>query len=330
MSSTHGDWDHESERLLEQGRVLWLLGRGLRRAKSKPSGLGAWAVAALDELKTLEQGEQSQGAAATRQKPRVSKAASLSTDGSIPIVVWIASCSRHGEWTTLAVGIDEDGQKRVLAVLDGATNDPLVCEGILAELATAGLRGSEPVLVITDGSLTLDDTLHLRWNGPYVLAHCRIAVRHAVLSHLQGAARERVESQLGAAWNTDDPDKAESILRKLVKNLEQDHPGAADRLQRSLEPSLAVSRLKVPSPLKEHLVIAGTARVAFDRAIGWGGEDKQAMQSGLAEWLRRTRRPAGFQALPELLGRLGRKSENPTEKEQAASQSLPSTTQPTL
>lgn len=329
MSSTNGDWDQESEGLLEQGRVLWLLGRGLRRARSKPSGLGAWAVAALAELRTLEQGDQSREVTATRQKPRVSKASSPTSDDSIPVVVWVASCSRHGDWTTVAVGVDEDGQKRVLAVLDGATHDPLVCEALVAELATAGLRGSEPVLVITDGSLTLDDTLHLRWSGTYVVAHCRIAVRQAVLAHLQGAARERVESQLGSAWDTDDPGKAESILRKLVKDLEQDHPGAADRLQRSLEPSLAVSRLKVPSPLKEHLMIAGAARVAFDRAIKWGGEDKQAMQTGLAEWLRRTRRPAGFQALPELLGRLGRKSENSTEKEQAASKSLASTTQPT-
>jgi hypothetical protein len=328
MSSSHRDLEHESENLLEQGRLLWLLGRGLRRAKSKPSGLGTWAVAALAELRTLEQEDHSREAF-TRQKPRVTKAASRTSDGSVPVVVWVASCSRHGEWTTVAVGVDEDGQKRVLAVLDGATSDPLVCEAVLAELATAGLRGDEPVLVITDGSLALDDTLHLRWNGKYVVAHCRIAVRHAVLAHLQGAARERVGRQLGAAWETEDPAKAESILRKLVKELEQDHPGAAERLQRSLEPSLAVSRLKVPSPLKEHLVIAGTARVAFDRAVGWGGEDKQAMQSGLAEWLRRTRRPAGFQALPELLGRLGRKSENPTEKEQAASQSLLSTTQPT-
>ena len=327
MSSSHGDWDHESERLLEEGRVLWLLGRGLRRARIKPSGLGAWAVAALAELRTLEQGDQSREAAT---KPRVSKVVAPTSDVAIPVVVWIASCSRHGDWTTLAVGVDEDGQKRVLAVLDGATSDPLVCEAILAQLASAGLRGDVPVLVITDGSLTLDDTLHLRWNGTYVVAHCRIAVRQAVLAHLQGAARERVGRQLGVAWETEDPGKAESILRKLVKELEQDHPGAAERLQRSLEPSLAVCRLKVPSPLKEHLVIAGTARVAFDRAVGWGGEDKQAMQSGLAEWLRRTRRPAGFQALPELLGRLGRKSENPTEKEQAASKSLPSTTQPTL
>lgn len=58
----------------------------------------------------------------------------------------------------MAIGVDIEGNKQILATLAGSTSEPLVCRNLLETL------GDSVRLVITDGSLTLDDTIRLRWD----------------------------------------------------------------------------------------------------------------------------------------------------------------------
>jgi hypothetical protein len=213
----------------------------------------------------------------------------------------------------VAIGVDVQGNKQVLAVLAGSTSEPSVCRNLLETL------GESVRLVITDGSLTLDDTIKLRWDAPPLVAHCRSAVRKSVVAHLQGEKRRWTADQLQKIWSQDGS-QAEAALKAVLANLRKGHPGAADRLERSLIASMVIDRLEVKSPLREHLVLAGVARMAFAGAIKWGGVEPEALKAGLATWLQRTRRLPGYRALPGLVERIdGAKLQ---EKEQAASQAL--------
>ena len=310
MPSNH-DLFHCAERLSEEGRLLWVLGRSLARAANDPDDLGSWAIKTYRELQALE----FRPAGVTNAPQRAARLPAK-VDAGTPVVAWVASSSRQQEWTSVAMGVDINGNKQVLAVVEGSTSDPMVCRHLIEAIAGDSLR-----LLITDGNLTLDDTVRLRWDTPPIIAHCRTDTRKGVLAHLQGEKRRRVDEKLQKAWSQTWPQSEES-LKTLLSDLRENHPGAADRLERSLEATLVVDKLEVQAPLREHLLVAGVPRTAFDAAVRRGGENGTSIKDGLAAWLRQTRRLPGYRALPSLVERIdGAKLQ---EKEQAASQSLTS------
>ena len=310
MPSNH-DLFHCAERLSEEGRLLWVLGRSLARAANDPDDLGSWAIKTYRELQALE----FRPAGVTNAPQRAARLPAK-VDAGTPVVAWVASSSRQQEWTSVAMGVDINGNKQVLAVVEGSTSDPMVCRHLIKAIAGDSLR-----LLITDGNLTLDDTIRLRWDTPPIIAHCRTDTRKGVLAHLQGEKRRRVDEKLQKAWSQTWPQSEES-LKTLLSDLRENHPGAADRLERSLEATLVVDKLEVQAPLREHLLVAGVPRTAFDAAVRRGGENGTSIKDGLAAWLRQTRRLPGYRALPSLVERIdGAKLQ---EKEQAASQSLTS------
>lgn len=52
----------------------------------------------------------------------------------------------------VALGIAADGQKHALGLWDGSTENATVCQGLLANLQSRGLRTDRSLLVILDGS----------------------------------------------------------------------------------------------------------------------------------------------------------------------------------
>lgn len=172
-----------AERLSEEGRLLWVLGRSLARATNDPDGLGSWAIKTYRELQALEL----RPARTTSAPPRPVRLPAQVAAG-VPVIAWVASSSRQQEWTSVAVGVDINGNKQLLAVIEGSTSDPMVCRHLVEAMTGESLR-----LLITDGSLTLDDTIKLRWDNPPKIAHCRTDTRKSVLAHLQGEKRRRVD-----------------------------------------------------------------------------------------------------------------------------------------
>ncbi len=317
----------QAERLSEEGRLLLVLGKTLGKlaSSSREEPLGPWVLNALEELKSNGSRIPSVG----RPRPRTgSDRKRPPASPGRPVVIWIASGSHRGNWTTLAVGVDDAGYKQILAVRDGSALNPVVCEALVNELSTQGIPGDGDVLVVTDGSQCLEDTMRLHWDQIPAIAHCQSTVRKAVAAHLQGDERRSFCERLKKAWRLGETAKEE--LKGLVEELDRDHPGAAERLERSLEATLVVDRLGVRYPLRDHLVVAGVPRMALLRAREWGAKNEGDLALGLATWLDKTRRLQGYRALPELAENLRQLiNKKSVRKEGAASKSLASTTQPT-
>lgn len=320
MSSNLESLRRQAKRLCEEGRLLWLLGRGLDRASCEENTkeLGPWALETLRELRGLES-SGTQQLRAPRQTRRVEPA--VKPESGAPVVVWVASCAREGNWTSLAIGCDVEGYKSVLSVQPGSTTNPAVCEALIEDLENHELPADKAILLVTDGSLILEDTLSLKWTERPMIAHCRSTVRKAVLGHLPRNRRVAVSESLKSAWSSTSVQAAEKALDALVKSLEEQHPGAAERLSRCLKETLTVDKLGVTSRLREHLALTGVVRTAFESAVKSAGSHAESLEAGLLEWCRQTRRVPGFRELPELCKRLRQYHQ---EKEQAASQSLTS------
>ena len=60
-----------------------------------------------------------------------------------------------GETMIVALGITEDGTKRILGLRQGATENAAVCVALLEDLQARGLDTSRPTLLVLDGSKAL-------------------------------------------------------------------------------------------------------------------------------------------------------------------------------
>jgi hypothetical protein len=157
------------------------------------------------------------------------------------------------------------------------------------------------LLVITEGSRTLDRALERVWDGRARVAHCRSRLRREIIGHFPEGSREGYRRELDEAWSLPVVEAA-AVLEDLEVRWSVESPGAAERLARSREASLMIARLEVSSPLKERLETAGTLRMAFKKALRWAppGPALSAFAVGVPLWLQRIRRLAGWRGL-ELL-----------------------------
>jgi putative transposase len=62
-----------------------------------------------------------------------------------------------------------------------------------------------------------------------------------------------VRRALRQAWELDDADKAERLIRNLAKRLERDAPGVSNSILEGLDEILTVSRLGLPTELRRSL-----------------------------------------------------------------------------
>jgi putative transposase len=148
----------------------------------------------------------------------------------------------------LALGVDSTGQKHVLALREGSTENATVCRALLTDLRERGLNLDRPILFIVDGAPALRKAV--RAACPLAVLHrCQIHKRRNVLDHLPEALRPSVRHALDEAYHLDDAALAERRLEHLAAGLERDHPGAAHSLREGLADTLALQRLGVTGAL---------------------------------------------------------------------------------
>lgn len=307
-----------AEKLTEEGRLLLILGRSLKRvASGSTEPLGTWAIEELQELKQLDtpQAKRSKVVPLFSRRPQRDR----SEDEAEPLVaIWVASDSYRGEWMSAAVGVDISGRKRLLSFQDGATVNPMICEAMVAELTELGLPGDGAILFVTEGSPILEGTMRLHWDVMPPVAHCQSAVLKSVKAHLQGEKRNRIGDRVKGLWQLGG-EQVEDALQELVTKLDRENPGAAERLERSLKATLVVEGLAVKQPLKDHLIHAGCARMALLKAKKWASHSPSELRAGLAAWLGQSRRLQGYKELPKLAETLQELAKKQEKRKEAAS-----------
>jgi putative transposase len=76
-------------------------------------------------------------------------------DGQTFPVVMIDGLEYAGETMVVAMGITEDGTKRIWGLRQGATENAAVCMELLEDLQQRGLETAQPTLFVLDGSKAL-------------------------------------------------------------------------------------------------------------------------------------------------------------------------------
>jgi transposase-like protein len=124
----------------------------------------------------------------------------------------------------VALGIDSDGNKHVLGLWEGATENAVLCRSLLSDLVARGLRYERGILVVIDGSKALRAAVRDIFGEKAVVQRCQVHKKRNVLEHLPKSKQARVKRKLSTAWRENDPARAKQKLLRLAEALEKDHP----------------------------------------------------------------------------------------------------------
>ena len=152
----------------------------------------------------------------------------------------------------VALGIDLDGIKHPLALVEGSTENATLVTDLIVGLRERGLDVTRPILAVLDGSKALRRAVVDVFDHP-VIARCQLHKIRNVRDRLPEKLRSVVTARMRRAYRAESALAAEAELTALAAELERTHPGAAASLREGLDETLTVLRLGIPPTLARTL-----------------------------------------------------------------------------
>jgi len=230
---------------------------------------------------------------------------------------------RFGDHQVLvAVGVDEQGQKHVLGLAEGASENEQVVKGLLEDLVGRGLKTDRKYLFVIDGSKALRGAINAVFGPENPVQRCRNHKLENVSGYLSEELKDQVKAVMRAAFRL----PAKEGLARLEKQaewLDQEYPSAAASLREGLEEMFTVNKLGLSSSLARCLVSTNViespnsgVRLRTRRVCRWR-DGKMVLRWAAAALLmteQHFRRIMGYRDLWMLKAALGRNEERSNEK----------------
>ena len=213
----------------------------------------------------------------------------------------------------VALGIAADGRKHALGVWDGSTENATVCQGLLANLQSRGLRTDRSVLVILDGSKALRKAVRETFGDAALVQRCQVHKMRNILEYLSDRDCPWAQAILRRAYQAADPKLGQRLLLDLARRLEAEYPSAAESAREGLDETLTVLTLKLSPRLRRSLATTNAAESLLSRTRHvkrnvkrWrsGQMMLRWVAAGVLEAVKGFRRLKGHKDMPKLVAAL--------------------------
>ena len=204
-----------------------------------------------------------------------------------------------------AVGVDTEGNKHVLAIREGATENATVVKELLEDLVARGVKPEQKRLFVIDGSKALRTAINAVFGNHQPVQRCRAHKLRNVVDHLPKDQKDQVKSVLRAAWKME-AKAGMARLKKLAEWLEREYPSAAASLLEGLDECFTINRLDIPPSLHRCLATTNViesphsgVRMRTRRVCCWrdGGMVKRWMASAFLATEKNFRKMMGYRDL---------------------------------
>jgi transposase-like protein len=213
----------------------------------------------------------------------------------------------------IGLGIDEQGEKHVLGLHEGATENESVCKVLIEDLIARGLRNDRSRLFVIDGSKALAAAIRKAFGKRALLQRCQVHKRRNVEDHLPESMKKQVGRAMSTAYRCCNFERAKRMLNALARQLERKHPSAAASLREGLDETLTVMRFGLPAGLER--VLSTTNAIEFvnsrirkttHNVTKWNGGTMvlRWLAVALVEVSKTFRKLRGYKAMPMLLAAL--------------------------
>jgi transposase-like protein len=152
-----------------------------------------------------------------------------------------------------AVGIDGNGDKHPLGLVEGASENAAVAQALIDNLVERGLDPAVCRLFIVDGAKALTKAIRNSFGRHTPIQRCQVHKARNIAERLPKPLQAGVRKALRQAWELDDAAKAERLVRNLARRLEAEAPGVSGSLLEGLDEILTVVRLGLPAELRRSL-----------------------------------------------------------------------------
>ena len=152
-----------------------------------------------------------------------------------------------------AVGIDVGGNKHVLGVAEGATENAATVQALLDNLIDRGLATDRAHLFILDGAKALSRAVRNTFGDAAEIQRSQVHKGRNVIERLPKEHHAAAKIALRKAWALPDPAKAQRLLENLAKKYDDICPGAARSVREGMPEMLTLTRLGLPHELRKSL-----------------------------------------------------------------------------
>ncbi len=220
----------------------------------------------------------------------------------------------------IALGISVGGEKHVLGIEEGSTENGVVVQGLVNNLIDRGLRADRTLLFVIDGSKALSMAIRNTFGSKTLIQRCQVHKRRNVCGYLPKSMQPSVTKAMNQAYNSSEVRTARKQLVRLANALQSDHPGAAASLREGLEETLTVQTLGIRGDLFKTLrstntieSLNGSVVLATRNVRNWQGGTMllRWVATALHEAEQHFNRVKGFKDM-ERLDRLLRKRDKQT------------------
>jgi hypothetical protein len=144
----------------------------------------------------------------------------------------------------MALGVTRTGEKRLLGMMQAATENKTVCATFLRELVERGFTAPQGLLVVLDGAKGLRAAVREVFDDVPV-QRCQWHKRENVMAYLSKTDQPIWRRRLQAAYAHPSYADAKRALQRLVTELRVVNESAARSLEEGLEETLTLHRLTV-------------------------------------------------------------------------------------
>jgi putative transposase len=161
------------------------------------------------------------------------------------LVLFLDGKSFARDQLVIALGVTRTGEKRILGLVQTATENTRVCSAFLRELVERGFTTPRGLLVVLDGAKGLRAAVRDVLGADVPVQRCQWHKRENVLSYLPKRDHLSWRRKLQAAYAHADYADAKRALQQVGRELTRVNVSAARSLEEGLEETLTLHRLGV-------------------------------------------------------------------------------------
>ena len=168
--------------------------------------------------------------------------------GLTVLVIYIDGIIVDGHHIIAAIGVDEAGDKHLLGLSLGASENAQVVKDLLRRLIERGLDASLSYLFVIDGGKALRSAIDEMFGERAKVQRCRTHKLRNVLERLPKTEAAQTKAVMMAAYKLE-PKQGIAKMNKQAEWLQRDHADAAASLREGLHETFTVNALGLPPSL---------------------------------------------------------------------------------
>jgi putative transposase len=179
--------------------------------------------------------------------------------------VFVDEIAFAGDMMVVALGVSDDGSKRVLGLVRGETENAEIVTSLLTNLRDRGLKTFQPTLFCLDGSKALASAVKKVFGDNAVIQRCQVHKIHNVESHVASKHQPDVQRRMNEAYAQVHHADAKRLLLDTIAWLRTINPDAASSLTEGLDETITVIRLGLEGDLKRFFATTNAIESMFGR-----------------------------------------------------------------